>query len=119
MILLWTTAIFPLRLTWGWELTSLGAPWVAQTMLLHVRAAAYFGDGWITQSLERAISTGEDPVVFRQEISQLFHRQFLLILVWVSPLKVHGERLVVAGQQVGQFLKECLFHGQFLHFLVI
>ena len=87
-------------------------------MLLHVRAAAYFGDGWITQSLERAISAGEGSVVFRQEISQLFHRQFLLILVWASPLKVHGERLVIAGQHSGQLLKKCLFHGQILHFLL-
>ncbi len=68
---------------------------------------------------ERAYSAGEGPIVFRQEISQLFHSQFLLLFVWVSRLKVHGERLIVAGQQVGQLLKECLFHGQFLHFLVI
>ena len=30
MMPLWTTAIRPLRLIWGWELTSDGAPWVAQ-----------------------------------------------------------------------------------------
>ena len=66
-----------------------------------------------------AVSAGEGPVVLRQEVSQLFHSQFLLLFVWASRLKVHGERLIVAGQQVGQLLKECLFHGQFLHFLVI
>jgi hypothetical protein len=78
-----------------------------------------FGDGWITQRLERAVLAGKGPIVLRQEVSQLFHFQFLLLFVWVSRLKVHGERLIVAGQQVGQLLKECLFHGQFLHFLVI
>ena len=30
MMPLWTTAILPFWLTWGWEFTSLGAPWVAQ-----------------------------------------------------------------------------------------
>ena len=30
MMPLWTTAMRPLRLTWGWELMSEGAPWVAQ-----------------------------------------------------------------------------------------
>ena len=67
--------------------------------------------------MERANSAGEGLIVFRQEISQLFHSQFLLLFVRVARLKVHGERLVVAGQQVGQLLKKCLFHGQFLHFL--
>ena len=76
-----------------------------------------FGDGWITQRLERAVLAGKGPIVLRQEVSQLFHSQFLLLFVWISRLKVHGERLIVAGQQVGQLLKECLFHGQFLHFL--
>ena len=27
---LWTTAILPLWLTWGWALISFGSPWVAQ-----------------------------------------------------------------------------------------
>ena len=85
---------------------------------VHRPGRFYFADGWIRQRFGRGFSTGKGPIVLRQEISQLFHHQFLLASIWVSRLKVHGERLVIAGQHGGQLLKKCLFHGRFLHFLL-
>ena len=52
----------------------------------HRPGRCYFADGWIMQRFGRGILTGKGPIVFRQEISQFFHIQFLLASIQV-PVK--------------------------------
>lgn len=83
---------------------------------LHIRAVftllmdhAKVWERRLSGKRSRSIPTGNQPA---------FSSSIPPMSVWVFRLKVHGERLVIAGQHGGQLLKKCLFHGQFLHFLV-
>ena len=47
MMPLWTTANLPLWLRWGWALTSLGSPWVAQRVCPMPRVPGRSAPSWL------------------------------------------------------------------------